>query len=115
MGTLRDKKFQGGRGVNKEQGRSKSGQGVGVHGGDGVGSGPGGGAVTSAGVGSNTLRPLECPRCKYSSKLSLCAGCKKTSGINHCLLHCPSFNVLSVNDKVNIVNDFLSCIQYICF
>ena len=72
------------------------------------------GAATGAGknnvdVGSNSLRPLECQRCKFSSKLTKCAGCKKTSNINHCLLHCPEFNLLSVVDKTNVVKSSKSC------
>ena len=87
-GTDKDKKFGGGKGAKANSTRDK---------------------VTAGGVHSNTLRPLECPRCKYSSKITYCAGCKKTSNINHCLLHCSSFNLLSVADKVNVVKSSKSC------
>ena len=102
-GTVRDKKFSGGKGASNNSTRGKGGGG----GGQQVGSGDGG--TLSGGVASNTLRPLECPRCKYSSKLTNCAGCQKTANINHCLLHCPSFNLLSVVDKVNVVKTSRSC------
>ena len=60
-------------------------------------------------MGSNTLRALDCNRCKAASKLTMCAGCKKTTNINHCLAHCSSFLVLGVNDRVNIVKSSKSC------
>ena len=60
-------------------------------------------------VASNTLRPLDCSRCKYSSRLSSCAGCKKSSNINHCLLHCPTYNSMSLTDKVTVVKNSMSC------
>ena len=66
-------------------------------------------AVADGEVGSNTLRDLDCQRCKLASKLTNCPGCKKTSGINHCLLHCEGFMVLSVKDRVDIVKSSRSC------
>ena len=114
-GTSRDKRSGGGRGgsTNSTRIRSKGGKGGGKGGGGGDGSGGAadgdGGHSTGADIGSNTLRPLECQRCKFSSKFSSCAGCKKTSNIGHCLLHCPNFNLLSVNDKVAIVKSSKSC------
>ena len=91
-GTDKDRKkrgnahsARGGRGV---RGGGQHGGGGGQHGGKGDGN-------LHGDVASNTLRPLECPRCKYSSKLTSCAGCKKTSNISHCLLHCPGFNLMS--------------------
>ena len=103
-GTEKDKKFSGGKGS-----KTNSTRGRGIQSGGHGGSPDGDGGTVSAGVGSNTLRPLECPRCKYSAKLTSCAGCKKTTNINHCLLHCPSFNLLSVVDKVNVVKSSKSC------
>ena len=105
-GTDKDKKAGGGRGGSTNSSRGR-GQGKSSRRGDGrVDSG--GGSV-GGDVGSNVLRSLECPRCKYSSKLTSCAGCKKTSNISHCLLHCPVFNAYSVNDKVKAVKDSKSC------
>ena len=69
----------------------------------------GGDGNNSAEVGSNTLRALDCARCKAAAKLSSCAGCKKTSNINHCLAHCSSFMVMGVNDRVNVVKASKSC------
>ena len=114
-GTSMDKRSGGGRGgsTNSTRIRSKGVKGGGKGGGGGDGSGGAadgdGGHSTGADIGSNTLRPLECQRCKFSSKFSSCAGCKKTSNIGHCLLHCPNFNLLSVNDKVAIVKSSKSC------
>ena len=66
--TEKDKKFSGGRGgkVNSGRGKSKGGKADG-----GVGDG-----INSAEVGSNTLRALDCARCKAAAKLSSCAGCR---------------------------------------
>ena len=60
-------------------------------------------------VGSNTLRALDCQRCKTSNKLNHCPGCKKSSHITHCLLHCEGFMVLSVKDRVDIVKSAKHC------
>ena len=68
-----------------------------------------GGGVHSGDIGSNTLRPSDCSRCKYATKLTACAGCQKTSNITHCLLHCTAFNALSVNDKVSVVKSSKAC------
>ena len=78
---------------------------------DGGAAGSGGGAVVTVAVdvGSNTLRAQECPRCKASDKFTYCAGCKKTAGINHCLLHCEGFMVLSVKERVDLVKSSKSC------
>ena len=65
--------------------------------------------VHSGDIGSNTLRPSDCSRCKYATKLTACAGCQKTSNITHCLLHCTAFNALSVNDKVSVVKSSKAC------
>ena len=95
----KDKRSGGGKGGNNNsnRGRGKTGKGD-------------SGAVASSGeVGSNTLRALDCQRCKASSKLYSCAGCKKTSNINHCLAHCSSFMVLGVDDRVSIVKTSKSC------
>ena len=99
--TDKDKKAGPGRGRsnNSSQGGGKSGR----------GQGGGGGAAASVEVDSNTLRALDCARCKASSKLSVCAGCKKTSSINHCLAHCSKFMVLSVEDRVKVVKTSKSC------
>jgi hypothetical protein len=75
----------------------------------GAGGHSDGGAVADGNVGSNTLLALDCQRCKFASKLTNCPGCKKTSGINHCLLHCEGFMVLSVKDRVDIVKSAKCC------
>ena len=92
-------KYGGGRGgnTNSSKGRVK-----GVKGDSGDG-------VSCVDVGSNILRALDCGRCKAASKLTSCAGCRKTSNINHCLAHCSSFMVLGVNDRVNIIKSSKSC------
>ena len=105
-GTDKDKKYSGGRGASSNSGR---GRGQGARKVPGRGDSWSGGGSVGGDIGSNVLRPLECPRCKYSSKLTSCAGCKKTANINHCLLHCPVFNALSVNDKVTTVKGSKSC------
>ena len=97
--TDKDRKFGGGRGGNTNSNRGRV-RGV---------KGDNGGGVSTVEVGSNTLRALDCARCKSASKLTNCAGCKKTSNINHCLAHCSSFMVLGVNDRVNIVKSSKSC------
>jgi len=91
-GSNKDKNHRGGNNSNRGAVVSKSGSRVSGH-----------------EVASNTLRPLECSRCKYSAKLSSCAGCKKTSDINHCLLHCPAYNSMSLAEKVNVVKSSRSC------
>ena len=96
----KDKRAGAGRG-NRSNNSSR--------GGGRAGRGQGGGAAASVEVGSNTLRALDCARCKASSKLSSCAGCKKTSNISHCLAHCSSFMVLSVEDRVKVVKTSRSC------
>ena len=103
-GTDKDKRAGGGRG-----GYSNSSRGRGQNKGRGQGDKRGAGGSVGGDIGSNVLRSLECPRCKYSSKLTSCAGCKKTSNISHCLLHCPVFNAFSVEDKVRAVKDSKSC------
>ena len=102
----RDRRFNRGRGSSTNFSR---GRGQRDKRGDGRVDNGGGGSSVGGDIGSNVLRPLECPRCKYSSKLTSCAGCKKTANINHCLLHCPVFNALSVNDKVTAVKGSKSC------
>ena len=67
----------------------------------------------SGDLASNSLRPLDCTRCKFASKLTSCAGCKKTSNINHCLLHCPTYNALSVEDKTTLVKSTKICAIYL--
>ena len=63
----------------------------------------------SVDIGSNTLRALECLRCKGARKLTHCPGCKQTSNITHCLLHCESFMVLSVKDRAEVVKGAQAC------
>ena len=93
----------GGRAVNStNRGMKQGGQ-------AGAGGQTSGGAVAVGDIGSNTLRALDCQRCKLASKLTVCPGCKKTSGINHCLLHCEGFMVLSVKDRVDIVKSSKCC------
>ena len=93
------------KGTGRDNKTNKSGIKVqGKQGNDSSGSG-----VISAGVGSNTLRALECQRCKAAHKLSFCAGCKKTSGISHCLLHCEGYMILSVKERVDMVKTAKHC------
>ena len=99
--TERDRKFSGNRGGKANSGRGK-GKG-------GKQDGSGGDGTKSVEVGSNTLRALDCARCKAAAKLTSCAGCKKTSNINHCLAHCTSFMVMGVDDRVNVVKTSKSC------
>ena len=102
----KDKKV--GKKTNHSKGKKISGGGAGGKAVGGVGGASGDGAVAVE-IGSNTLRPLECMRCRYASKLGSCAGCKKSSSLDHCLLHCPSYNLMSVPDKVNVVKQSKSC------
>jgi hypothetical protein len=104
-GGDRDRRAVKRGGSNSTRGRQG---GQGGHGGQGGGQGGGGGNVTAE-VGSNTLRTLECPRCKASSKQTYCAGCKKTANVTHCLLHCESFMVLSVKERADVVKTSKSC------
>ena len=87
-GTTSDKKHMGNKVSNRAK---KQGNGVNVD------------------IGSNTLRALECQRCKAASKLTFCPGCRRSTGINHCLLHCEGFMVLSVKDRVDIVKSAKHC------
>ena len=99
------------KGGKRDKGNGKYGTGSTNHG-KGRGRGGGGGSGDGSAVvevGSNTLRPQECLRCRYASRLTSCAGCKKTSGLDHCLLHCPSYNLMSVPDKVSVVKQSKSC------
>lgn len=108
LGTFMDKKFaKKGGSSNSTRGGRGGGQGGGANGGGA--NGGGGGGTAAADVGSNTLRAVECPRCKASSKLSFCAGCKASSSITHCLLHCEGFMVLSVKDRADIVKTAKAC------
>ena len=68
-----------------------------------------GGNVAVGDIGSNTLRALECQRCRFADKLTYCPGCKKSAGINHCILHCEGFMVLSVKDRVDVVKSSKYC------
>ena len=99
--TDKDKKFGGGRGgkTNSSRGRGRVDK----------ADGDGGGGGSAAEVGSNTLRALNCARCKAAAKLASCAGCKNTTNLNHCLAHCSSFMMLGVHDRVNIVKTSKSC------
>ena len=61
-------------------------------------------------VQSNQLRRSECNRCKYAAKnIPSCLGCKKSSNIDHCLLHCGEFMYLGVEDRVNMVKGGQAC------
>ena len=103
----KDRKF--GKKTNHSKGKKTSGGGGGGGGKSGGAGGVSGDGVVAVDIGSNTLRPQECMRCRYASKLSSCAGCKKTSSLDHCLLHCPSYNLMSVPEKVNVVKQSKSC------
>ena len=99
-GTDRDRFSSGNRDKRRGQAVDRSG-----------GQGKGRGAVQADGeVHSNQLRRADCNRCKFASKnQSSCIGCKKTSNIDHCLLHCGQYLCLGVEDRVKLVRTANAC------
>ena len=77
----------------------------------GQGQGRGRGATVADGVvQSNQLRRSECNRCKFAAKnIPSCLGCKKSSNIDHCLLHCGQYICLGVEDRVKLIRGGNAC------
>ena len=92
------------RGTDKDRFHSR-----GREGGQGQGRGRGAAPVDGM-VQSNQLRRSECNRCKFAAKnIPSCLGCKKSSNIDHCLLHCGQFICLGVEDRVKLVRGGNAC------
>ena len=69
-----------------------------------------GGAQADGVVQSNQLRKSECNRCKFASKnISCCFACKKSSNVDHCLLHCGQYMSVGVEDRVKMVKGASGC------
>ena len=89
------------------RGRGRGGQPGRGGGGYGRGQGP----QAEGAVNSNQLRSADCNRCKFApNNLTNCVGCKKTSNIDHCLLHCGQFLCLGVEDRVKLVKSVNGCV-----
>ena len=70
----------------------------------------GGGAQADGVVQSNQLRKSDCNRCKFASKnISCCFACKKSSNVDHCLLHCGHFMSVGVDSRVQMVKGNNAC------
>ena len=72
--------------------------------------GRGGRGPPSGSVNSNQLRSQDCNRCKFApNNINNCIGCKKSSNVDHCLLHCGQYICLGVEERVKLVRNANSC------
>ena len=63
------------------------------------------------GINSNVLRPVNCRRCPHAGKSGkACPACKKSGNdLKHCLMHCSSYNVMGVREKVETLKQAQGC------
>ena len=98
-----------GRGRGAVRGRQAGDRGGrGAKTGGGRGSGAKGGGRSDSGQGgasmhSNTVRAMDCIRCRYiGQQVSSCSGCSMTKDLDHCLYHCEGFMAEGVEKRAEM-------------